>query len=224
MKAFHRLHALRLANDQKRQDMDTMAPRFDRLRDRHTNGTAPRAVSAFQLFQTPEDIAARMVELAEPRPGLDWLEPSAGLGRIITPILATDPASVTACEENAEIAGELFRTFPGVVLGQGNFLDRKPSWEGGGALIVKPFPNGPVQFDRIAMNPPFHMRADVRHILHALQFLKPGGVLVGLCLATHHREIALRHLADHWETTPAGTFRKEGTNVETYLFRIRKPS
>ena len=222
MKAFHRLHALRLQNDETRATMDAMAPRFERLRDRHSNGAAPRSFSAFQLFQTPPALAARMVALADPRPGLDWLEPSAGLGRIIRPIMATDPGSVTACEVDKELAGELFREFPSLVLGQGDFLERKPTYEGGGALIVKPFPNGPVHFDRVVMNPPFHMRADVRHTLHALRFLKPSGVLVGLCLATRHREEALRPLADHWETIPAGAFRAEGTNVETILFRIRK--
>ena len=27
------------------------------------------------------------------------------------------------------------------------------------------------------LNPPFHLRADIRHVLHAMQFLKPGGKL-----------------------------------------------
>lgn len=205
MKAFHRLHALRLANDEKRATMDAMAPRFDRLRDRHTNGTAPRAVSAFQLFQTPEALAARMVDLAEPSPGLSWLEPSAGLGRILSPITETDPASVTACELDATLAGELFATFPDVELWQGDFLTHT---------------SVPV-FDRIVMNPPFHMRADVRHVLHALKFLKTGGTLVGLCLAGRHREEGIRPHCDQWETIPAGAFRAEGTNVKTVLFRIR---
>ena len=205
MKAFHRLHALRLANDEKRAEMDSMAPRFARLRDRHTNGTAPRAVSAFQLFQTPAPLAARMVALASPAPGLSWLEPSAGLGRILRPILETHPTAVSAVETAPDLAAELFTAFPQVRLMQGDFLARQFG-----------------RFDRIVMNPPFHMRADIQHVRHALQHLAPGGVLVGLCLSTHHRESALRPLADHWETIPAGTFRAEGTNVETILFRISK--
>lgn len=205
MKAFHRLHALRLQNDEKRATMDTMAPRFERLRDRHTNGTAPRALSAFQLFQTPPALAARMVALADPRPGLSWLEPSAGLGRILRPILATDPASFTACELDAELSGELFREFSELTLWQGDFIEREPG----------------ATFDRIVMNPPFHMRADVRHVLHALAHLAPSGVLVGLCLAGRHRDEGIRPHCDHWETIPAGAFRAEGTNVETVLFRIR---
>lgn len=73
------------------------------------------------------------------------------------------------------------------------------------------------------MNPPFHMRSDIKHTLHALKFLHPGGVLVGLCMATRHRTEALEAMADHWELLPAATFAKEGTKVETYLFRITAP-
>lgn len=222
MKAFHRLHTLRLANDEKRAAMDALAPRFEQIRERHTNGTAPRAVSAFQLFQTPAALAARMVELAEPASGLTWLEPSAGLGRILRPILATSPARVHAVEIDAELSGELFRTFPETGLTQRDFLAVEPTREGNAGLLLKPFPNSPPFFNRIVMNPPFHMRADVRHVQHALGFLTNPGILVGLCLAGRHREEAIRPLCDHWEPIPAGAFRAEGTNVETVLFRIRK--
>jgi hypothetical protein len=100
-----RLTAAQSDNDAHAAFMAMHADRFEAYRTRHEDGTAPRAVSAFQLFQTPQTLAARMLELAEPRPGLDWLEPSAGLGRILRPILATSPGSVTACEENADLAG-----------------------------------------------------------------------------------------------------------------------
>lgn len=219
MKAFHRLHALRLANDAKRAHMDTIAPRFSALRTRHENGTAPRAVSAFQLFQTPEAIAGRMVEMADPEPGLSWLEPSAGLGRILRPILETLPSSVHAVEIDKTLSGELFGSFPDVTLSQRDFLTMEPPREGAAGLIVK---STPLPFyDRIVMNPPFHMRADIRHTLHALKFLRAGGTLVGLCMATRHREEAIRPLADVWEAIPEGAFRSEGTGVGTYLFRIR---
>ena len=199
-----RLHAARMRNTKTGYRMDEMRGRFDRLRDRHTNGTAPQAIAAHQLFQTPPALAARMVELADIQPGHAVLEPSAGLGRILRPVLERNPASVTACEVNADLAGELFRTFPGVTLWQGDFINRNPA---------------PV-FDRIVMNPPFTMRSDLKHIAHARQFLAPDGVLVGLCLSTHHRETALRDSCDVWEVIPAGTFRAEGTGVETILFRI----
>jgi methylase of polypeptide subunit release factors len=123
---------------------------------------------------------------------------------LLVPILAAGPDRVLACELDATLAGELFAQFPQVALSQGDFLEKNLG-----------------EFDRIAMNPPFHMRADIAHILHAAGHLAPSGVLVGLCLATRDREDALRPLCDHWETIQAGAFRAEGTNVETVLFRIR---
>ena len=72
----------------------------------------------------------------------------------------------------------------------------------------------------MVMNPPFHMRSDIKHILHARKFLKPSGELVALCLDTPHREKALRHLAIHWEKVEAGTFGKEGTQVPTVILKL----
>ena len=193
-----------MRNDETKFRMDDMRPRFESLRDRHTNGTAPQAVAAHQLFQTPASLAARMVELADIQPAHFVLEPSAGLGRILRPITERNPANVTACEINQDLAGQLFKEFPDVTLWQGDFLERKPTRF----------------FDRIVMNPPFTMRSDLKHIAHARKMLAPRGVLVGLCMSTHHRETALREVCDVWEIIPAGTFRAEGTGVETILFRI----
>lgn len=205
-----RLLDLRGENDLAAAHQATLAERFDRMRDRHANGTAPRAVSAFQLFQTPPDLAARMVELAGITPGQTVLEPSAGLGRIIDPLLAAG-ASVVAVEDSPDCARELFTRYDSgkVCLIQRDFLDLDPDTIG-------------APFDAVVMNPPFHMRSDVRHIRHALQAVKPGRPVVALCMATHHRAAAFQHLADHWEEVPAGAFRKEGTGVATYLFRITR--
>jgi 16S rRNA G1207 methylase RsmC len=77
-------------------------------------------------------------------------------------------------------------------------------------------------FDVVLMNPPFHMRADIKHIEQARQFLKPGGVIVALCMDTHHRETALRQLASTWQKIPAGAFKSEGTNIAAILLTICK--
>ena len=216
---FNRLHGLRQENDAAGFALDEMRPRFDRLANRHENGTAPRAVSAFQLFQTPPDLAARLVSALGTIPdGGRILEPSAGLGRILDALQCSGgvspssgghrpPLQITAVEMAANIAGELFRQDrPGVKLVQRDFL----------ACTVAELG----QFDDVAMNPPFHLRADVRHILHARQFLKPGGRLAALCFDTPHRAKALRHLCATWEPIPAGTFGKEGTSVPTVLLTM----
>lgn len=203
MNPLQRLQALRRENDAKGDAMDAIRPRFEGYRTRHEDGTAPRAITAHQLFQTPRPLAQRMADLAHIDHRHTVLEPSAGLGRILSPILALGPAKVTACEISPDCCRELFENFPDVALIQGDFLARELG-----------------TFDRIVMNPPFTMRSDIRHVRHALKHLAPGGVLVGLCLSTDHREKALRPLCDLWEIIPAGTFNESNTGVETVLFRI----
>lgn len=207
--SLHRLHSLRVTNEQRAADMAEARPTFDKLRHRHENGTAPRAVSAWQLFQTPETLAAQMVQHL-PEHAARILEPSAGLGRLIHATRQRFPAAaLTAIEEAPQLAGELFALqAEGVTLLQRDFL------------TVTPEPGE--LFDAAIMNPPFHMRADIKHTRHALTFLKPGGKLVGLCMDTRHRREALQPLADHWQEIPAGAFRSEGTNIPTILFSITK--
>jgi len=215
---FNRLHTLRMANDAARYEQDEMRPRFDRLAGRHENGTAPRAVSAFQLFQTPPEIAARLVAAARgqrsadgDQPGpLRILEPSAGLGRLLDALASASPrlgGEIVAVEVAANLAGELYRQErAGVVIKQRDFLTCTP-----GELGL---------FDSVVMNPPFHLRADVRHILHARQFLKPGGRLAALCFDTPERAAKLKPLCDTWEPIPAGAFAKEGTRVPVVLLTM----
>lgn len=239
MNPFARLQRLAAETRDAGQRMDAQRPRFDRLRDRHTNGAAPQAVAAWQLFQTPPQVAARLAALLPLKPGARCLEPSAGLGRLLDALAARRAApesvplsahplngkgrgeasslpsfapvetalEITAVEIAADCARVLFeQNRPGVTLKQRDFLTCTPADLG--------------TFDCVAMNPPFHLRADVQHILHARTFLRPGGRLVALCLDTHHREAALRPLASHWEKLPAGTFAKEGTHVPTVLLAL----
>lgn len=202
---FHRLHSLRMENDAKGFAMDEMRPRFAALASRHEDGTAPRAVSAYQLFQTPPELAARLVGLLGSPSRV--LEPSAGLGRLLDHI----PYEAVAVEQSPQLCAELYRQNRGNVrLIQRDFLTVEPGDCG--------------YFDGIAMNPPFHMRSDIAHILHARTFLAPGGRLAALAMDTHHRETALRHLCTTWEHIPAGTFRSEGTGVACVLLTITQPS
>ena len=204
---FDRLHGLRMDNDAAGYAMQDMRPRFAALAARHENGTAPRAVAAFQLFQTPLEVAARLVAALGLPLGARVLEPSAGLGRILDALAPFTPAEVVAVESAPACAGELFRQDrAGVRIVQRDFL----------ACTVGELGT----FDAVAMNPPFHMRADIRHILHARKFLKPGGRLAALCMDTEHRRAALRLLASSWQELPAGTFGKEGTGVATVLLTM----
>lgn len=198
---FHRLHALRLESDAAGYRMEEMRPRFQALAARHENGTAPRAVSAHQLFQTPPELAARLVALLGSPSRV--LEPSAGLGRLLDHI----GAPCVAVEVAPQLCAELFRQErENVTLLQRDFLTVTPEELG--------------TFDAVAMNPPFTMRSDIAHILHALRFLAPGGTLAALCMNTPHRARALRDICATWEPIPAGVFRSEGAGVASVLLTI----
>lgn len=202
-----RLESLQIDTVLAGATLAAMRPRFDALAQRHENGTAPRAVSAFNLFQTPAPVARRLVEAAGVLPGMRVLEPSAGLGRLLDALPRCD---VVAIEVAPQCAAELFRqNRDGVALVQRDFMQCHPGEFG--------------RFDRVVMNPPFKMRSDIRHILHARQFLKPGGVLAALCLAGPRQYATLQPLARTWEELPEDTFAKEGTRVRTVLLTIHGP-
>lgn len=203
-----RLHGLAADNFLKGLEMDGEAGRFGALASRHTDGTAPRAVSSFNLFQTPPRIAAHMVELAAehvPQPR-HVLEPSAGLGRLFLPARERWPeARFTLVEESSACMAELYK-FPGAHLLQGDFLSLKV---------------GQV-FDVILMNPPFERGRDIKHILHARALLAPGGVLVGLCYDGVRQNKKLRPLCQSWEVLPAKSFKAEGTAAGVALVTMGK--
>jgi protein-L-isoaspartate O-methyltransferase len=162
-----------------------------------------------QLFPTPPALAGRMVELANLRPGLCVLEPSAGTGNIVRAVLDAVDTEVLAYEINRDLCSQLERTFPSWKL-QVRCKD---------FLEVTDFMG---QYERILMNPPFHNGADVVHILHALKFLKPGGRLVALCANGPRQQAELRPLATIWEELPGNTFADQGTGVRAVLMMVRR--
>ena len=90
----------------------------------------------------------------------------------------------------------------------------------GTGRLLQALPTGcdvTADFDRIVMNPPFTNAQDVRHILHARQFLAPGGALVALCANGPRQRAALQHLATQWHDLPAGSFASEGTGVNVAM-------
>jgi len=203
---FNRLHSLRMENDAAGYAMADLRPRFDRIAGRHENGTAPKAVAVPQLFQTPPELAARLVALLGVIPaGARVLEPSAGLGRLLGALPAH--AQTVAVEIAPDCTAELYRQDrTGVQILQRDFLTVDTSELG--------------LFDYVVMNPPFTMRSDIRHIQHALTFLKKGGKLAAFCLDTEHRRHAFKRIASSWIEIPKGGFKSAGTDVPTAIFVI----
>ena len=176
----------------------TAAP-FEAMRESLRAGV--QVVAAPQLFPTPPDVARRVIELADIRPGDRVLEPSAGTGALLAAIeeLAPDCGAVLAVELNAALADRLRAAHPLTVVYTADFL----TWA----------PDAPV--DRIAMNPPFNNGSDIEHIQHARRFLKPGGRLVAICANGPRQQAQLRPDAETWIELPAGTF--TGTNARAAI-------
>lgn len=198
-----RLRGLLRETQAAAEEMDRERTRFAGLAD---GQAAPRAVASFNLFQTPEKLAARLVELAELPQSGRVLEPSAGLGRIFRAIRAKSDCHVTLVEISAECCRELHceaTRLGGAEVHQADFLACTPGDLG--------------RFDAIVMNPPFHRGQDIQHIEHAQAFLQPGGRLVALCSAGPRQQAALRPHAKLWIDLPADAFASEGTKVRAAL-------
>jgi len=209
-----RLKSLREQLAGMAEDMETKRGRFAALKTRHEDGTAPRAVTSFNLFQTPEAVARRMAETAcalVPDAGR-ILEPSAGLGRIYRAIKTEAPdARIVMIEEERDCCRELSRDMAGRDgdrLHEGDFLTMDPGDIGG-------------TFDAVIMNPPFKQGRDIKHILHARRFLRRGGVIVSLCYDGARQNAFLKPLADSWEVLPGGTFKEEGTGAGVAMLTMR---
>lgn len=148
-----------------------------------------------------------MVEYADIETGQRILEPSAGTGNLITAVEATGTRTdIVAVELNYGLA-QVLNNGNGNKWGiaeivQGDFLEQ----------------NGNLgKFDRIIMNPPFENGSDIKHIRHALTFLKSGGRLVALCANGPRQREAFMDDAEHWEDLPAGSFKEQGTSANVAL-------
>lgn len=168
-----------------------------------------------QQFWTPPALADRIAALAEIRPDHRVYEPSAGKGALIRAALRFAPlAHISAVEIDATLHRALEREFftaaDSLGCQRADFLALRP-------IRV---------FDRILMNPPFARQADIRHVAHALRFLKPGGRMVAILsagvlsrdnrlTADFRTDIALA--GGRFELLPDGSFRESGTMVHACL-------
>lgn len=202
-----RLRHMREQTEAVGETMQHEAQRFTALAERE----APRVVSSFQLFQTPEVIADRMAMIADPQDHERWLEPSAGLGRLYRAIRHRSAAEITLVENAAECAGELYREMQGddcVTLIQQDFLQCTVEQLG--------------LFDGILMNPPFKNGIDRTHVRKALSLLKPNGRLVSLCYNGTKQQAAFKNNPEWtWEELEPRSFRSEGTGASVAMITHR---
>lgn len=184
------------------------------LPDAEPENVKPSASTAvakdLQFYWSPPTVVEHALEFASiwskrqysgERPALRILEPSCGDGRILDAVSERGYRSL-GIEYHPGRADEARRKGHSVLTA--NFLDQPATPE----------------FDRVIMNPPFYGRHYVKHVRHALGFLKPGGILVAILPATAHYDHD--ELKGTWKDLPVASFADTGTNVPTGLLRITK--
>lgn len=163
-----------------------------------------------QFFETPAEVVAMLFAAAALEPWHEVLEPSAGRGAIASR-LAPLVAAVDCIEQHGPHADVIRSAGYARSVRTADFLE------------VAPEP----AYDRIVMNPPFTRGADVAHVMHAAEFLRPGGVLVsvmaaGVTYRTDAATIALREIAARLDPLPPKAFAGSGTDVSAVIAVIRK--
>lgn len=163
-----------------------------------------------QFYWTPLEVIQLAMEFARildlqgwqrPPAPLRVLEPSCGDGRILD-VLRERGHAALGIEYHAGRAAQAQAKGHNVVLA--NFLECPPRAE----------------FDAVVMNPPFYGRHYVKHVRHALKFLKPGGTLVSILPATAHYDHG--EIEGEWRDLPVASFAEAGTNVPTGMIRIKR--
>lgn len=186
---------------------------FEAMREQLRQGV--QVVSVPQLFPTPSDLVARMLDLADIEEGHSVLEPNAGTGNIVRGIMQLfhlEQIKLTAVEIHHGLAATLSALLGDAATTRcADFLALRAADIG--------------HFDRIVMNPPFANSQDIAHIEHAVTLLKPGtGRLVAICFNGPRQRARLMPLVEHlggeWQDLPPGTFKDSHTSVNTALLVI----
>lgn len=165
---------------------------------------------AFGYFPTPDPLGRKVVALAELQPGMSVLEPSAGdgaLARLCAEVVGID--RVDCYEIQPELTQKLMEQ--GFITVFDDFL------------TIEFEPDG-MLYDRVVMNPPFERQQDIDHVLHAWQFLKPGGRLIsimsaGVVFRENRKTVEFRSFVEsnggRFITNPDDAFKPSGTQVRT---------
>ena len=199
---------------------------YDQIAAACDTGAMPEK-NPFDFFATPDALADHVLETSGFRyaekagPVLQVLEPSCGDGSLIRAVLRQVPtAQVVGVEVDPKRAPN-YDKYSNVAILDKNFLSTN-LLEGH-------------EFDVVVMNPPFTSPGDATawasHIVQAMAYLRPGGLLVAICpsslvFRTTKKIERLRGiiLADgRIEENPAQSFKESGTGVNTVTAIWTKP-
>jgi hypothetical protein len=201
----------------------------------------------YGFFPTPEDAARKTLDgvsflREKDEPQLTILEPSAGAGNLARRCFSEKMLpemgapewkrkhcashnarhrfdnAVDCVEIQPQLAEDLQREGIYRKVYRADFLSLNPETTG--------------LYDRVVMNPPFDRERDIDHVIHALDFLKPDGLLVAIMSAgTEFREtrksIAFRDLMigkmkGRFTDLPPASFASVGTYINTIVLKVCK--
>ncbi|WP_138469888.1 class I SAM-dependent methyltransferase [Poseidonocella sp. HB161398] len=168
-----------------------------------------------QFYPTPQRVVDTLMREYGDMTGYRVLEPSCGTGNIMDALRAKG-AKVLGIEVHAGRAAKARAKGHGVHIA--NFLQ-------------VPVPDRDSDlYDAVVMNPPFAGKHYAKHVLHAIRFLKPGGVLRAILPVTAREHDLLPAPKsnrwgwnDAWKDLPIGSFREAGTNVNTVIYTYTAP-
>lgn len=160
-----------------------------------------------QFFETPETIAADMVEMADIKEGELTLEPSAGHGRIAS--LLPNPVCIEIDQHNCEVLRS-----KGLDVIQADFLKYHFTNHG---------------YDVIVANPPFTKQQDVDHVIRMIELANRRVVSVmsaSVLYRENKKTLQFRELVDQYDhefiELDEGVFKASGTNVKTVILVLNK--
>jgi SAM-dependent methyltransferase len=164
-----------------------------------------------QAYYSPEPVAAKLAEFVDDlRSGqaINLLEPSAGGGALITAWLKQIQSpiivQITAVDIDPEAVKALRAKHQLATVVAGDFLKLNPTVLG--------------RFDVVLQNGPFQRGQALRHVSHAIKFVRPGGVF-GSIVPENFPEL-VDGVRFESESLGAGAFKESGTNVATKMIRV----
>ncbi len=169
-----------------------------------------QAIGVDQLFETPTALIHTLLDGVEIRDDTNFLEPSAGTGKIAQAVSELNPnAHMLLVEVNHDLAKNLNQKFGTQNVLCADFLEFLPVRE----------------FNLIIMNPPFRDGVDIQHIQHAFDILAVGGVLRALCANGPRQKVAFTEFFKGnptFEYEPVEEPGFTGTNVRVAKISVRK--
>jgi hypothetical protein len=166
----------------------------------------------FQFFETPDELAKKLVLFAEIENYQTVLEPSGGQGAIIKHI---HPSCAVYTYELNPLFHERLNSFHSTTVLGTDFLQADES----------------AKFERIVANPPFSKNQDIDHIRKMYAVLITGGVMVSVAskhwqISNNRKETEFREWLNEVDAevydVESGAFKESGTNAPTVIIVINK--